>query len=85
MATDINIIKVNDKIYFDSDTIAEIRELSPESPYKKYLDQRENKINEILQEINFICLAYEGEKSEREFTETFNIKALDDNEVTNMR
>lgn len=83
MATDL--IRVNDKIYFDSDTIAEIRELSPESPYKKYLDQRENKINEILQEINFICLAYEGEKSEREFTETFNIKALDDNEVTDMR
>lgn len=82
---DINIITVNDKIYFDGDTIAEIRELSPESPYKKYLDQRENKINEIFQQINFICLVYEGEKSEREFTETFNIKALDDNEVTDMR
>ena len=85
MKTDINIITVNNRIYFDGETIAEIRELSPESPYKKYLDQRENKINEILQEINFISLAYEGKKSEREFTETFNIKALDDNEVTNMR
>ena len=79
MATDINIIKVNDKIYFDSDTIAEIRDVSADSCYSYYKDkieQCEAQINKVFQQINFICLVYEGEKSEREYEKSIDISKI---------
>lgn len=71
--SEINIIVCNNKIYFDSETISEIRELTEDSdyyPYKMDLDRIEATVNngrfhnvtEVLNQINFICLAYEGDR-----------------------
>ena len=87
MKTDINIITVNNRIYFDGETIAEIRELSDNSDYSTYkliLDQYETNINDggfhnlssVLQNIEFLCISYEGEKSANELPDD------DNNELT---
>ena len=76
---DINIIEVNDKIYLDGDTIAEIRDVSADSCYSSYkiiLEKYESILNELFQQINFICLSYEGDKSEREYEKSVDISKV---------
>ena len=68
-----SIIICNNKIYFDGETIAEIRELSEDSdyyPYKMDLERIEATVNdgnfhnltEVSKQIKSICTSYEGDR-----------------------
>ena len=68
-----SIIVCNNKIYFDNETIAEIRELPDDSDYSTYKgelaifetainDGGFHNITELLKTINSLCTSYEGDR-----------------------
>ena len=70
---DISIIVCNNKIYFDNETIAEIRELPDDSDYSTYKgelaifetainDGGFHNITELLKTIDSLCTSYEGDR-----------------------
>ena len=70
---DINIIVCNNKIYFDGETIAEIRELTNDSDYSYYKSEIEvyetaindggyHNITELIKTIQSLCTSYEGDR-----------------------
>lgn len=70
---DIKIIVCNNKIYFDNETIAEIRELPDDSDYspcRMDLERIEATVNdgnfhnltEVSKQIESICISYEGNR-----------------------
>lgn len=70
---DIKIIVCNNKIYFDNETITEIRELPDDSDYSTYKgelaifetainDGGFHNITDLLKTIDSLCTSYEGDR-----------------------